>query len=68
MAPPVHREPGHRQRAAALWSALIAGVLILIALLVFIEKNTKSARVAILGWHWSLPRGVAILLGAVCGG
>lgn len=55
-------------RAGALWSALIVGFLILIVLLVFIAQNTDSAPFTFLGWHWSLPLGVAILLSAVCGG
>jgi uncharacterized integral membrane protein len=55
-------------RAAALWSALIVGFVILIVLLVFIAQNTASAQFAFLGWHWSLPLGVAILLAAVLGG
>ncbi|MCV7225993.1 LapA family protein [Mycolicibacterium komossense] len=55
-------------RASALWSALIAGFLILIILLIFIAQNTESARFAFLGWSWSLPLGVAILLAAVLGG
>lgn len=55
-------------RAGALWSALIAGFLILILLLVFIAQNTAYASFAFFGWHWSLPLGVAILLAAVGGG
>ena len=55
-------------RAAALWTALIVGFLVLIVLLVFIAQNTESAQFAFLGWRWSLPLGVAILLSAVCGG
>lgn len=55
-------------RAAALWSALIAGFLVLIVLLVFITQNTESIPLTFLGWHWSLPTGVAILLAAVGGG
>lgn len=55
-------------RAAALWSALIAGFLILIVLLVFVAQNPDSAELTFLGWHWSLPLGVAILLAAVGGG
>lgn len=55
-------------RAGALWSALTVGFLILIVLLVFITQNTESAQFAFLGWRWSLPLGVAILLAAVCGG
>lgn len=55
-------------RAGALWSALIAGFLILILLLIFIAQNTGSAAFQFLGWHWTLPLGVAILLAAVVGG
>ncbi|KAA0085517.1 DUF1049 domain-containing protein [Mycolicibacterium sp. P9-64] len=55
-------------RAAALWSALIVGFLILIVLLIFIAQNTESATYHFLGWSWSLPNGVAILLAAVLGG
>ncbi|MFN8087705.1 MAG: lipopolysaccharide assembly protein LapA domain-containing protein [Mycobacterium sp.] len=54
-------------RAAALWSALITGLLVLVVLLVFIVQNTESASMAFLGWHWTLPLGVQILLAAVSG-
>ena len=63
-----HDSPIQRTRAAALWSALILGFLILIVLLIFIAQNTESAQFQFLGWQWSLPLGVAILLAAVCGG
>jgi uncharacterized integral membrane protein len=55
-------------RAAALWSALIAGFVILILLLVFILQNTDSATVHFFAWEWNLPIGVGVLLAAVCGG
>jgi uncharacterized integral membrane protein len=55
-------------RAAALWSALIAGFVILILLLVFILQNTGSTTIHLFVWEWDLPVGVAILLAAVCGG
>jgi uncharacterized integral membrane protein len=55
-------------RAAALWSALIVGFLILIVLLIFIAQNPDSATFHFLGFHWNLPLGVAILLAAVGGG
>lgn len=58
----------HFTRAAALWTAVIGGFLILIVLLIFIAQNTDSAEFAFLGWAWHLPLGVAILLAAVCGG
>jgi uncharacterized integral membrane protein len=55
-------------RAAALWSALIVGFVILILLLVFIMQNTDSTTIHLFTWEWNLPVGVAILLAAVCGG
>ena len=54
-------------KAAALWTSLIFGLVILTILLVFITQNTDSTSFAFLGWHWTLPLGVAILLAAVCG-
>jgi uncharacterized integral membrane protein len=55
-------------RTAGLWSFLATGFLILIVLLIFITQNTAPGDFAFLGWHWTLPLGVAILLAAVCGG
>ncbi|HYQ35470.1 MAG TPA: DUF1049 domain-containing protein, partial [Mycobacterium sp.] len=39
-------------RAGALWTALIAGFLILIFLLVFISQNTAETPFTFLGLHW----------------
>lgn len=58
----------HFTRAAALWSALIVGFLVLIVLLIFIAQNTDSGTFHFLGWSWSLPLGVALLAAAVLGG
>ncbi len=55
-------------RAAAMWTALILGFFVLIVLLIFIMQNTVTAPLQFLGWHWSLPLGVAILFAAVAGG
>jgi uncharacterized integral membrane protein len=55
-------------RTASVWTSLTAGFLILIVLLIFITQNTESGQFAFLGWRWSLPLGVAMLLAAVCGG
>jgi uncharacterized integral membrane protein len=54
-------------RTAATWTALIVGLSVFIVLLVFITQNTESARLAFLGWHWSLPLGVGFLLAAAGG-
>jgi len=51
-----------------MWTALILGFFILIVLLIFIAQNTTTTPFQVLGWHWSLPLGVAILFAAVAGG
>jgi uncharacterized integral membrane protein len=66
--PAAHAEDVKFTRAAALWSSLILGFLILIVLLIFITQNTASTPFTFLSWHWDLPLGVAILLAAVGGG
>ena len=58
----------HFTRAAALWSALIVGFLVLVVLLIFIAQNTDPGTFHFLGWSWSLPLGVALLAAAVLGG
>jgi uncharacterized integral membrane protein len=65
---PADESPVKFTRAAALWSSLFVGFLILTVLLIFIAQNTESAQFAFLGWRWTLPLGVAILAAAVCGG
>ena len=55
-------------RAAALWTSLIVGFLVLIVLLIFIAQNTDPGTFHFLGWNWTLPLGVALLLAAVGGG
>jgi uncharacterized integral membrane protein len=67
-APPPPESAVKFTKAAALWISLILGFLILIVLLIFIAQNTESAEFAFIGWHWSLPLGVAILFAAVAGG
>ena len=80
--PAAGREAAVRQRAGtdpaldehqkqgisgAMWTALILGLLILILLLVFILQNNVEADFNYLGWQFSLPLGVAMLLAAVAG-
>ncbi|HEU0190434.1 MAG TPA: lipopolysaccharide assembly protein LapA domain-containing protein [Mycobacterium sp.] len=65
---PAHDASAPFTRAAALWSALIAGFLILIVLLAFVAQNPEAVELTFVTWHWTLPLGVAILLAAVGGG
>ncbi|MEX5235513.1 lipopolysaccharide assembly LapA domain-containing protein [Kocuria arenosa] len=53
--------------SGAMWTALILGLLILILLLVFILQNNVPAVFNYMGWEFSLPLGVAMLLAAVAG-
>ena len=62
------KDPSKFTRAGALWTALIIGFLILILLLIFVAQNVEPASFDFFSWHWSLPKGVAILLAAVGGG
>jgi uncharacterized integral membrane protein len=55
-------------RTAALWTALIAGFLILILLLVFILQNGDDVTLQLFSWRLTMQKGVAILLSAVAGG
>jgi uncharacterized integral membrane protein len=69
--PVVHTEPPKSAvqftKMAAAWWALIVGLLVLVILLVFIGQNTGSTTIHFLGWDWSTPVAVAILVSAVCG-
>src|SRR5947209_8759391 len=66
--PPTKDPAAKFTRAGALWTSLVAGFLILILLLVFITQNMEGSSFAFLGWHWSLPLGVAMLMAAIGGG
>ncbi len=81
-APAAGREAAARQRvgtdpaldehqkqgvSGAMWTALILGLLVLILLLVFILQNNVPADFTYMGWTFSLPLGVAMLLAAVAG-
>jgi uncharacterized integral membrane protein len=66
--PPAKDPAAKFTRAGALWTSLIAGFLILILQLIFITQNMESSSFTFLGWHWSLPLGVAMLLAAIGGG
>ncbi|GAB0102756.1 hypothetical protein JMUB6875_17260 [Nocardia sp. JMUB6875] len=56
-----------RTRAGSVWVGLSAGAVFLVVLLIFVVQNTASVRLGFLGWHFTLPIGVAILVAAVLG-
>ena len=49
------------------WVGLVLGALVTVLLLIFIAQNTTSTDVRYLGWEFSLPLGVLILLAAIAG-
>ncbi len=55
-------------RASGLWAAVVAGLLVLLALIIFILENGQRAKVSFFGAHGELPQGVALALAAVIGG
>jgi putative membrane protein len=56
-----------RTRVSTAFSALVAGVIVLILLLIFILENTQSVKVSYFGAGGHLALGVALLLAAVGG-
>ena len=56
-----------RTRTGGLWTGLILSAIVLIFLLVFILQNLDVVAIYFLGFTFSLPIGVALLLAAVAG-
>lgn len=56
-----------RTRAGSIWVSMSVGGVFLVVLLIFVVQNTTSLRLGFLGWHFTLPVGVAILVAAVAG-
>ncbi|MFI6429217.1 lipopolysaccharide assembly protein LapA domain-containing protein [Rhodococcus oryzae] len=54
-------------KAAATWTGLVIGVLVLILLLVFILQNLDQVALQLFFWEFSLPLGVSLLLAAIAG-
>lgn len=61
-----HTSLGHT-KAAATWSGLVIGVLVLIVLLVFILQNLDSVTLNLFWWEFSVPLGIGLLLAAIGG-
>ncbi|KIQ20600.1 LapA family protein [Rhodococcus sp. MEB064] len=54
-------------RAAALYTGLVVGAIILVVLMVFILQNLDSVPIHLFGWTFDLPIGIGMLLAAVAG-
>lgn len=67
--PPAGKSPDGiaHTRAAATWTGLVVGAIVLIILLIFILQNLDSVPVSIFVWTFELPLGVGMLLAAIAG-
>jgi uncharacterized integral membrane protein len=54
-------------RTSAVWTAVVAAIVLLTALVVFVAENTQDATVNVLGTHTRSPTSVALLLSALAG-
>ncbi len=60
--------PGERRtRLSGAWTALLIGILALVALLVFILQNLQSVELSFLAFHGRLPLAVALLFAVILG-
>jgi uncharacterized integral membrane protein len=55
-------------RTSGVWAGLVLGGVLLILLLVFILQNGGKSAFHFLGFDFTLPRGIALLLAAAAGG
>lgn len=54
-------------RAAATWTGLVIGIIVLTVLLIFILQNLGNVTLHLFGWDFTLPLGVTLLLAAIAG-
>jgi uncharacterized integral membrane protein len=54
-------------RASAVWTALAVGVLVLVAILIFVAQNSAKVRINFLWMHGTLVLGIALLISAILG-
>ncbi|MFD0773185.1 lipopolysaccharide assembly protein LapA domain-containing protein [Streptomonospora algeriensis] len=67
MAPEQRREPAEPARAAGMWAAMGAVVLLAAVLIVFLLSNTAQVEVAFLSFVGELPLAIALLIAMVAG-
>jgi len=56
-----------RTRAGALWTATVVGVLVLVAILIFVVQNGQKVQIRFLFMEGTLPLGVALLVATLLG-
>lgn len=61
-------DPAHPTRAALLWSATVAVLVLLGLLIVFILQNQEQVSVQYFGLAGTVPVGIALTIAAVVGG
>jgi len=61
------QRPVLRSRISGMRTALIAGVLVLIVLVIFIVQNAHTVKLSFLGAHLQLSLAAALLLAAIAG-
>jgi uncharacterized integral membrane protein len=61
------RRPVKPTRASAVWTALAVGVLVLVAILIFVVQNSAKVRINFLWMHGTLGLGIALLISAILG-
>lgn len=61
-------DPPHPSRAGFVWTATVAGLVLLGVLIVFILQNQEQVSVQYFGLVGSVPLGIALCIAAVVGG
>jgi uncharacterized integral membrane protein len=70
-APTGNQETGEvipTTRSATFWVSLASGMVLLVAILIFIVQNIRSVRVHFLTLDWTMPLALDILFAALIGG
>lgn len=68
LSPQTHQLPGEsRTRLSGAWTAVVVGLLALVAILVFILQNQQSVQVSFLVFSGHLPLAVALLFAMILG-
>lgn len=56
-----------RTRASALWTAAAIGLVVLVAILIFVVQNSERVQIQFLGMKGTMSIGLAVLVAALLG-